>query len=188
MQAKKCGYSRQLHVYHCSTGEWIRKVRGIFRLKYFPTIAPHSDGFYVTQLWTQNREGVNEGVFGYGTALFLHNLGTYIHRRYDLIVPRHFKRNSKPPGTSHFYKRSLEPHQIELKDGLQVTTKLWTIVDLLDTELIDFDYVLKSLKEATDSFDIRVSTINKATLKADQKEKLFQALKEIKYRSLDEIR
>lgn len=187
-QANECGYSRQLHVYHCSTGEWNRLTRGIFRFKYFPVFSSQPEGFYVTQLWTQNREGRDEGVFGYGSALRIHNLSTYLPRSFHIIVPKHFRRNSKPPGTSRFYRRTLEPDQVERIDGLQVTTQLWTIIDLLESELIDHDYVLTALKEATDRFDIRVSTIKKAKLTADQKELLVKALSDIKYRSLDEIR
>ncbi len=186
-QAKECGYSRQLHVYHATTGDWIRKTRGIFRLKFFPISSPYPEGFYVTQLWTQNRDGEAEGVFGYGTALYLHNLGTYLPKRYDVIVPKHFRRNSEPPGTSRFYRRTLQPYQFEMKNCLQVTTKLWTIVDLLVTEQIDYDYILDSLKDAVDRFDIRVSTIKNAPLDHAQKEKLLAALKRIKYRGLDEI-
>ncbi len=187
-QAKACGYSRQLHGYYASTGEWIRKVRGIFRLKYFPPRLAHHEGLYIAQLWTQNRNLENEGVFGYGTALYLHNLGTYMPaKRYDMIVPKDFRRNSEHPVSMRLFKRSLEPYTIEVSHGLKVTTPFWTIIDLLDTEMIDRDYILKALQQSCDAMDIRVSIIQKAKLSKEQKEKLVTALKEIKFRSLDEI-
>ncbi len=187
LQARELGYSRQLQSYHVSAGDWIKKGRGIFRLKYFPP-APWSDGFYMTYLWALNRDGQSEGVFGYGTALYLHNLSTYVPPVFDLIVPKHFRRHSEPPGTIQLYKQNMDRDQIQMIAGLPVTRALKTVIDLLDAKAIDYDYVLDALRTAIERFAITDKQMRSAKLTAAQKERLMAALKRINHELVDEIR
>jgi len=187
-QARDLGYSRQLHSYYCSTGEWIRKDRGIFRLKYFPVFPPFPESFYVLSLWALNREGQPEGVFGYGTALYLHGLSTYVPPMIDMIVPKHFKRNSEPAGRTWFYKRTMDSSHTQILKGLLVTTPFWTIIDLLDTRCIDYDYILDGLKGALDRLIIMRKQIKEAKLEQGQRDRLVAALEQIRCEWIDEIR
>jgi|AGTN01.3.fsa_nt_gi hypothetical protein len=187
-QAQNAGYSRQLHSYYTSTGEWIRKDRGIFRLKYFPVFPPFPESFYILYLWALNREGEPEGVFGYGTALYLHGLSTYVPPVIDMIVPKHFKRNSQPKGTTWFYKRTMDSSRTQELKGIRLTTPFWTIIDLLDTRRIDYDYILEALKDALAGMIIRPKQLKEADLNEAQRERLVAALERIGYEQVNEIR
>jgi hypothetical protein len=185
-QARHVGYSRQVQAYHVKNGDWTKKRRGIFRLRHFPRSAI-PDGFYTTYLWSFNREGEPEGVFGYGTALYLHDLSTYVPHAFDLIVPKHFLRHSKPPGTTELHKRSLDPAQIKLVHRLPVTSVLQTVIDLLDTRLIDYDYIVDALDMGLRRMAITHKQIKEANLKPAQRDRLKAALERVTYELLDEI-
>ncbi|HEY9868733.1 MAG TPA: type IV toxin-antitoxin system AbiEi family antitoxin domain-containing protein [Candidatus Obscuribacterales bacterium] len=186
-QARRLGYSRQLQAYHVKEGHWLRKGRGIFRLKYFPRLT-HQEDFVVVYLWALNRDGEPEGVLSHGTALYLHNLSTYVPPVTDLTVPKHFRRHSDPPGRMVLHKRTLARSDWERVHGLPVTTPLKTIIDLLDTRLIDYDYVLDGLKTALDRFLITPKHMKEAGLSREQKERLVTALARVNYAMSDEIR
>jgi len=186
-QAKQLGYSRQLQSYYVSTGEWVRKARGIFRLKYFPP-APLPDGFYVTYLWALDRNGQPEGVFGYGTALYLHKLSTYVPPVLDLVVPKHFRRHSEPPGQTELRKHKIDKSDYQIISGLPITKPLRTIIDLLDSKSIDYDYVLDGLKTALEQFSITLKQMRQANLTVAQSDRLKLALERIGYDRRDEIR
>ncbi len=178
-QASNCGYSRQLQVYYVRKGEWIRKVRSVFRFKYFPVLPCHPEEYFVTQLWTENRNGTLEGVFGYRTALFLHEAGDQPPTQLDVIVPKNFRRNTQPPDKCNFYRRKLDARQVETIHGLQVTKLLWTILDLLDVELIERSELLNAIRKALENGRLTLQEIKETEISDEQKARLFDALKEI---------
>lgn len=187
-QARELGYSRQLHSYYTSTGEWLRKERGIFRLKHFPILSTYPEGFHVLHLWALNRDGEPEGVFGYGTAFYLYGLSTYVPPVIDMIVPKHFKRNSVPKTRIRYERRTLDMTRVQELNGMQVTTPFWTVIDLLDTRRIDYDYILDGLKTALGRMMIRRKHIKEAKLDSGQRERLVAALEKVGYEWIDEIR
>ncbi|MDZ4834218.1 MAG: hypothetical protein SGJ27_10615 [Candidatus Melainabacteria bacterium] len=185
-QARELGYSRQLQAYHVGAGDWLKRGRGILRLKHFPP-ANKPDGFYMTYLWALNREGEPEGVFGFGSALYIHELSTYVPPGFDLVVPKHFRRHSKPPATIFLHKKMLDAQDVQRIAGLPVTRPLKTIIDLLDTKVIDHDYVLDALKSAIDRLMITKRQLRQAQLTSAQRARLKDALARINYKSIDEI-
>lgn len=185
-QARALGYSKQLQAWHVGTGDWLKKGRGMFRLKHFPpSIRP--DGFYLTYLWALNRDSEPECVFGYGTALHLHSLSTYVPPAFDLVVPKHFRRHSQPPGSIALHKENIDKSDVQIIGGLPVTRPLKTVIDLLDSKDIDHDYVLDALKTAIDRLLITNKQMRQAQLTATQKERLRFALERINYEFIDEI-
>jgi hypothetical protein len=187
-QAKEFGYSQQLQSYYVTSGQWVRKARGIFRLRHFP--APFAqDDLYATYLWTCNRKGVPEGVYSHGTALYLHEVSTYVPPVFDLSVPKGFRRYSRPPyGRVRLVHRDLAAVDSELIHGLKVTKLLRTIVDLLEEGLIDRDYILDGLKTGLDRLRITHSQMKSIELTKLQRERLVEALGRISYERIDEIR
>lgn len=185
LQARQQGYSRQLHSYYVGQGHWIRVDRGIFRLKYFP-VPIWQEHLYVVFLWTLNREGKPEGVYSHGTALYLHKLGTFVPPALDLTVPKHFRRHTSP-GSLQLHKRTIDISEYEMLRGLPVTTPLRTIIDLLDTREIDYDYTLESLKTALDQFMILPRQIRQAKITPEQRKRLMTALGRVGYTLIDEI-
>jgi predicted transcriptional regulator of viral defense system len=186
-QAKKHGYSQQLQSYHVANGNWVRKGRGIFRLKNFP--APLlQDDLYSTFLWSLNRQGTAEGVFSHGTALYLHEVSTYSPPVLDLSVPKSFRRYSKPPYSRvNLIHHNLEDSDCEYIQGLKATKLLKTIVDCLEYQQIDRQYILEGLKTGLDRLLITHSQLKNIKTTATQKDLLKTALKSINYERIDEI-
>jgi hypothetical protein len=186
-QAKEFGYSQQLQSYYVTTGEWLRKARGIFKLRHFP--APFlQDDLYATYLWSCNRKGTPEGVFSHGTALYLHEVSTYSPPMIDLSVPKGFRRYSKPPfGKVALFHRHLDTVDCESIQGLKVTKLLKTIVDLLESPVIDKDYVLEALKTGLARLLITHSQLKTIKLSPAQEQLLLDALRRIGYDRIDEI-
>ena len=186
VQAKELGYSQQLQSYYVTKGQWLRKARGIFRLRHFP--APFlQDDLYSTYLWTCNRKGIPEGVFSHGTALYLHEVSTYVPPVFDLSVPKGFRRYSKPPyGKVTLFHRDLDDADCEFIQGLKVTKLLKTIVDQLESGHIDRDYVLDALQTGLARFLITHSQMK--AIKPSQRALLVEALERIGYERIDEIR
>jgi len=178
-QATICGYSRQLQVYYVRKGEWMRKVRSVFRFKYFPVLPCHPEEYFVTQLWTENRNGVLEGVFAYRTALFLHEAYEPPPTQLDVIVPKNFRRNTQPPDKCNFYRRNLDATQVETIHGLQVTKLLWTFIDLLEVELIERNELLDVFKKSLEKGKITTEEIKQTELSHEQKTRLLNVLREI---------
>lgn len=186
-QATQCGFSQQLQSYHTTSGHWLRKGRGIFRLMRFP--APiGQDDLYASYLWTSNRRGKQEGVFSHGTALFLHQVSTYSPSVLDLTVPPTFRRYSSPPSRVCLHKRVLSDADCEIMQGLKVTRLLKTVIDLLEDEVIDRDYVFDGLRTGLQNLKITHWQLKSKEFTAGQRERLLSALEKIKYARLDEIR
>jgi hypothetical protein len=186
-QAKGCGFSQQLQSYHTTAGHWLRRGRGIFRLKHFPAPIAQED-LYVTYLWTSNRKGQPEGVFTHGTAFYLHQVSTYVPPVLDITVPPTFRRYSTPPRRICLYKRILKDSDCEMMQGLKVTRLLQTILDLLEDKVIDGDYVLDGLRRGLETLKIIHPQLKSKDLTAAQHELLLEALEKIGYARIDEIR
>lgn len=178
-QAVSCGYSRQLQVYYVRKGEWLRKVRSVFRFKYFPSLSCHREDYFVTQLWTENQSGEMSGVFAYNTALFLHEVIPNEPTSLEVIVPKNFRRNTIPPYRCNFHRRDLESSKLEIIHGLQVTDLVWTFVDLLDAELFERAKFLEILKATFEIGKLNYDQIQSAKLSLLQRDCLMKALRDI---------
>lgn len=186
-QARRCGYSQQLQSYHTVAGHWLRKARGIFKLRHFPSPLGQDD-LYATYLWTENRKGDTEGVFSHGTALYLHQVSTYVPQILDLTVPISFRRYSKPPSRVCLHKRQVLEKDCETFQGLKVTNLLKTIVDLLEDQVIDRDYILDGLRTGLQRLRITHTQLKSIELSEAQHERLLLALSKVDYARIDEIR
>jgi hypothetical protein len=186
-QAKDLGYSQQLQSYYVTSGHWVRKSRGIFKLKHYPSPFLQDD-LYSTYLWTFNRKCQPDGTFSHGTALYLHQVSTYVSPQFDLTVPKGFRRYSQPPyGKVRLIRREIAEADCEIIQGLKVTKLLKTIIDLLDEGLLDRDYILDALKTGLHRLLITHSQIKALKLTVDQHERVANALERIGYDRLDEI-
>lgn len=187
-QAMDAGFSQPLQAYYVKTGAWIRCTRGIFRYKFFPA-ARELEEFYISHLWSFNRQGFCEGVLSHGTALYLWELGTYSPRMIDLTVPKTFRRHSKPPVSMELHKSDLSQSDWQMLKGLRVTTPIKTIIDLLEDFHIGRSEVLQAFREAVDlRLLIRPSHLISQPKTEKQRALLIDALQAIGYKHIDEIR
>jgi predicted transcriptional regulator of viral defense system len=172
-QAEAAGFRRQSHYYHVQTGDWIREHRGIYRLARFP--GAERPDLIRYWLWSRNRQDVPQGVYSHETALSLHELSDVMPAKVHMTVPRTFRRMAPPPRALVLHRGDLTPPDIEMIEGVPVTTPLRTILDLLGEGRISEDVLVEALREALDRGTITHQAIRETSLP----EELGRALREL---------
>jgi predicted transcriptional regulator of viral defense system len=109
---------RMLH-HHTRTGRFERVFPGVYRL----AIAPLSrrDEYLLAWVWTNYR-----GALSHESALALYELSDVVPGRVHVTVPRGFHRTSAP---FRVHTAPLPPEDVQLHDGVAVTTPARSIVD-----------------------------------------------------------
>lgn len=136
MQAIKAGYSNPTHVYHLKTGDWIRLDRGIYRLADYPAIYVRED-LIVLSLWSANRQGIVQGTFSYQTALDILGGTDVMPPKVHMTVPKAFRRNAQIPSMLELHYENLDEKDVQLTDGIRITTAKKTLEDLYLSEAVD---------------------------------------------------
>ncbi len=125
-QAKQCGFSNKLHIYHYQSGNWLKIDRGLFRLPGFPD--SQEAELVRWTLWSRNIADQPQGIVSHASALRLQNLGNYDPQQVHLTVPRAFYK--KIPSGVVLHKGTLNLSEIESRPGFMVTRPFRTLTDL----------------------------------------------------------
>src|SRR5271165_4709673 len=145
-QATRAGFGEKTHAYHVKVGNWIREHRGIYRMAEFPT-AERPD-LMLWYLWSQNRQEVPEGTYSHETALSLHELSDIMPSKLQMIVPKHFRRNSRIPEILELHRADLAGEDVQEMHGVRATRPLRTIADVARTGRVDRSQLRKAVEEA----------------------------------------
>jgi predicted transcriptional regulator of viral defense system len=130
-QASQIGFLGRVQHYHKTIGNWLEVMRGIYRLAKYPS--EPMDYYAALSLWSHNRSGVAQAVVGFESALLLHELSDVLPSQTHLIVPNGFRK--KAPSNVKLHTATLEKHEIQTQQGVQVTTPLRTLVDIAGSSL-----------------------------------------------------
>lgn len=125
-QATEAGYRQSLHSHHTTTGKWERVGTGLYRLRTLP-LTP-DDQYVRLSLWSRDQNDQPQGVFGFETAMALHDLSDLMPSRLHMIVPPAFRK--PPPAGLVLHKATLPPGDIQRRSAYRVTTPLRTLLDL----------------------------------------------------------
>jgi len=122
-QAAEAGYSAPLVAYHLRKGRFVRVLRGVYRLAQFPA-GEHED-LVALWLWTGR-----QGVYGFESALALHELSDALPSRVHLVLPEAWRgRRVRYPGNvATTFAEVIEPDRGWI-GCLPVTTPARTIRD-----------------------------------------------------------
>ncbi len=131
-EAMLAGYSAQNQFYHVKTGHWKRFARGIFRLRHFRTFDGDHTDFIIAHLWTQNVEGVPEGVISHSSALLAWEMSSLLqYSKIHMTVPNDFRRRSQCIYKVQLHYGNLDKSDIEERFGFRLTKPFKTVLDLL---------------------------------------------------------
>jgi predicted transcriptional regulator of viral defense system len=119
--AKAVGYGYPLQHFHVQSGRWIRVDRGNYRLKHFPSVA-HED---LIRWWLWSRK---QGVISHESAATMYELGDLLPAKAHLTVPPPFRK--RPVEGVVLHRAVLQPGDVDVRDGVPVTTPLRTVLDL----------------------------------------------------------
>src|SRR5574338_62456 len=145
-QAEECGFLRSNFHLKIKVGEWVREMRGIYRLAHYPiTDRPE---LVLWTLWSCNRKGEPQGVWSYETALDIYELSDIMPSKMHMSVPPNFRRRTGIPRVLYLHFTNISIADIEIRQGYRVTKALRTLLDIVEEGKIGEDQISQALKEA----------------------------------------
>jgi hypothetical protein len=127
-QAVAVGYADSVHNYHVNNGDWIKEIRGVYRLAELPK--PDWPELVIWSLWSRGREDTPQAIYCMQTALAIHGLIAKEDDIMHMAVPTSFRRNSEIPQQLKLYKEDIPAHEVEKRPGFLVTTLERTVRDI----------------------------------------------------------
>lgn len=146
-QAEECGYHRAHFNRFLESGEWVKELRGIYRLGRYP-IQDRSE-LVLWTLWSRNKQGDPQGVWSHETALDIHELSDVMPAKMHMTVPPDFRRRSEIPKVLSLHRGNLKKSDIEERQGYKVTTPLRTLVDITQAGTVADNFILQTVHQAT---------------------------------------
>ena len=175
-QAESAGFSRKTHLYHVRAGNWIREHLAVYRLAQFPQ--QDRPDLMLWFLWSRNREDKPQGTYSHETALTLYDLSDAMPRKLHMTVPARFRKNTPIPRALVLHRADLVPTDIETIHGVQVTSPLRTISDLLVEGRVSKDLILQALREGLRLGLITRGAIRQTRLPKAVRQELLDFIKE----------
>lgn len=145
-QAEECGYSRSNFKRFLSSGEWIKELRGVYRLARYPI--QDRPELVLWTLWSRNKKGVPQGVWSHETALDIHDLTDMMPVKMHMTVPKTFRRSQKVPSVLFLHYGILCSKDVETRQGYFVTSPIKTLIDVANNESIPLDQLELGVQQA----------------------------------------
>jgi predicted transcriptional regulator of viral defense system len=159
-QAGEAGYSDAARVYQVKSGNWIRKVRGVYQLADYPNT--DRPDLVLWSLWSRGVDDMPQGVYSHQTALSIFDLTDLQPAKLHLTVPRKFRRRSRIPGILVLHWQDLPKTDVMEMEGYQVTRPLRAIGDLLRSRDVHPGILREALQEGMDKGLITIGEIRRA--------------------------
>ena len=166
-QAEDASYRRSHHSYHTKAGNWIREMRGLYRLPHFPQNDEDAQ-LVLWYLWSRDQNEIPQGVYSHDTALRIYELSDIMPKKLHMTVPKKFHRFNNTPDILTLHKAELSSSDIRLMRGFAVTTPTRTILDLIQSKHLDISLVKQAFNEA----------LKKGMLPPEKEEKIREAFNE----------
>ena len=139
-QAEAAGYRRSHHSYHVKRGNWIREMRGIYRLAHYPQ--DDEDAQLVRwYLWTRDRNDQPQGVYSHDTAIRIYEISDLMPTKLHMTVPAKFRRFNALPPAIVLWKGTVAATDITFMRGFAVTTPKRTLLDVINARHLE-DYII----------------------------------------------
>lgn len=145
-QAIECGYSRPNFHRYIDSGQWIKELRGIYRLAHYP-ITSHPD-LVLWGLWSRNMRGKMQGTWSHETALELYELSDVMPAKMHMTVPKKFRKWTAMPKHIIFHFANLSSEDVIAQQGYLVTSPLKTIVDIVNEGKLSEDLIVQAIQDA----------------------------------------
>lgn len=145
-QAEECGFSPTNFHRYIASSEWIKELRGIYRLAHYPiTDRPE---LVLWSLWSRNKKGIVLGVWSHETALDIYELSDVMPSKLHMSVPKKFRRRTDIPKNLNLHFAELSEADIQAQQGYLVTTPLRTILDITEAGELSHDLITQAVHDA----------------------------------------
>lgn len=161
-QAVFCGYAQKNHHYYVKNGDWLKELRGIYRLSRYPE--PDDSQYIVWSLWSRSRDGKIQGVYSHETALAMFGLSDVNPDKLHLSVPRGFRKSAAIPEILILHKKTFHSGDCEQRMGYSVLKPLPTILMLIEECETPDDILVQALRDGINKGYIIKSYLQKLTL------------------------
>jgi predicted transcriptional regulator of viral defense system len=145
-QAAACGFSRTNFHRFLASKQWVRELRGIYRLAHYPVT--ESPELVLWSLWSRNKQGKVLGVWSHATALDIYDLSDVMPAKMHMTVPKGFRKMANIPKSLVLYFANLSEKDIQMQQGYLVTTALKTILDVVEEGKLAEDLIIQAIKDA----------------------------------------
>lgn len=145
-QAVKCGYSRTNFHRYLASREWVKELRGIYRLAHYP-VTPHPN-LALWTLWSRNLKGEVQGIWSHETALEIYELSDVMPKKMHMTVPKRFRKWTQIPKSLVLHFSDLPKTETIAQQGYLVTTPLRTIVDIIEEGKLSEDLIVQAIQDA----------------------------------------
>ena len=145
-QAEECGYHRSHFHRFLESGEWIKEIRGIYRLSRYPI--QDRPELVLWTLWSRNKRGETQGVWSHETALDIYEITDVMPPKMHMTVPKNFRRAQAIPEPLVLHHSDLAEQDVEVRQGYKVTTPLRTLIDVVEDQRVSTDQVELGVKQA----------------------------------------
>jgi predicted transcriptional regulator of viral defense system len=172
-QAEESGFPRSNFHRYLQSGEWIKELRGIYRLAHYPvTDRPE---LVLWSLWSRNRQGEVQGAWSYETALDIYELSDVMPAKMHMTVPKYYRKGTKIPQGLVLYFEDLPKSDVQTQQGYFVTTPLRTILDIVEKSHLSSDLIIQAIREG-----LKKGLLSYKELKDTQSVKIMEFLDEYK--------
>lgn len=145
-QAQECCFSRSNFHLKIRSGEWIKEMRGIYRLAHYPVTERPELVFWI--LWSCNRNGDPQGIWSHETALDIYELSDVMPSKMHMSVPSKFRRRKGIPRLLSLHYIDIPESEIVIRQGYRITQPLRTLIDVIDEGKIVQEQMVQALQEA----------------------------------------
>lgn len=149
LQAQECSISRSNFHLKLKSGEWIKEMRGIYRLVHYPISKRPELVLWI--LWSCDKKGKPQGIWSHETALDIRELSDIMPTKLHMTVPSQFKRRIDLPKQLRLHYAEIPESDIETCQGYRITTTLRTLVDVDKEERVSSEHITQAIRQALQS-------------------------------------
>ncbi len=160
-QAEECGISRSNFHFRIRSGEWVKSLRGIYRLARYPVTDRSELVLWV--LWSRDRRGNPQGVWSHETALDIHEISDVMPSKMHMTVPLTFRKRVATPKHLKLHFATLTKSDVETWQGYQVTTPLRTLIDVIEEGIVPEEQVEQAIRDGLRTGILNERDLNKIT-------------------------
>jgi predicted transcriptional regulator of viral defense system len=145
-QAEECGFVRTNFHRFLASKQWIKELRGIYRLAHYPVTARPE--LVLWSLWSRDKQGKVRGIWSHATALDIYELSDAMPAKMHLTVPKRFRRSIKIPKMLVLHFADLPETDVQRQQGYLITAPLRTIVDVIEEGKLSEELIVQGIQDA----------------------------------------
>lgn len=158
-QAQECGISRSHFYRKLQSGEWVKALRGVYRLAQYPV--SDRPELVLWTLWSRDKKDQPQGVWSHETALDIHELSDIMPAKMHMTIPPRFRKQIAIPKNLKLHVTMLTKTDIEERHGYRVTTPLRTLIDVIKEDTVPSEQIAQAIKDGLRSGVLSLNQIMK---------------------------